>query len=351
MKRTRLSVTSITSASIAGRSSSDGSASSARASRSIAQSPARAAKPSVERCRRQERKPARNELLQRRRDREWLAGRDRNAAPVERPPELEREERIPARRVDDLEQRRPVRAGRGARGAAPARRSSSPPSWTRVRRSPSNAGPQASERSPHPLAPRRGPPRSHCAADGTRTRARHATTYQASGHRRARRARAVHVPARRTLRNPAATARGCGSASGSTRRSAPSSARRCGRGRTGSTSATHGSRRSARDACDSSASAATGCATGRSTNRKQRPLRFARASSSRSRPRLRAQELPEPVVCRKEPVEVRQLLLPADDGGARLLGEFIGERDLPTIPLLVTRGRRSELWGDPVYPP
>ena len=61
----------------------------------------------VERSRWQERKSSRDELLQRGRDRERLAGRDRNGAPIERPPELEREERIPARCVDDLEQRRP----------------------------------------------------------------------------------------------------------------------------------------------------------------------------------------------------------------------------------------------------
>ena len=42
--------------------------------------------------------------------------------------------------------------------------------------------------------------------------------------------RCSRANSRRTLRNPAATARGCGSASGSARRSAPSSARRCGRG-------------------------------------------------------------------------------------------------------------------------
>ena len=140
VKRTRLSVASITSASIAGRSSSDGSASSARASMSMPQSPARPLRPARRGFSRQQRKPSRDELLQRSRDHQAArrARKCARGAPA----------RARARRTDSPDA--PTTWSSVGRVNASPRRSrrsvctalaSSPPSWTRVMRSPSNAGP------------------------------------------------------------------------------------------------------------------------------------------------------------------------------------------------------------------
>ena len=198
VKRTRLSVTSITSASIAGRSSSDGSAAERageQVDRTVAGESRQAKR--VERSGRQERKPSRDELLQRGRDRERLAGRDRNGAPIERPPELEREERIPARRVDDLEQRRPGQCESEALAEQRLHGAHVESAELDARQALALERRPESERALLCIRSRRDEDshRLSCEADGTRTRAPHATTCQASGHRRARRARAVHAPA------------------------------------------------------------------------------------------------------------------------------------------------------------
>ena len=120
-----------------------------RTGEQVDQSPARAAKPERRALPRQERKPARDELLQRGRDREWLAGRDRNVRRSSARPSSSAKNGFPPDASTTWSSVGRVSASpRRSRSSACTAFTSSPPSWTRVRRSPSNAGPQASERSP-----------------------------------------------------------------------------------------------------------------------------------------------------------------------------------------------------------
>ena len=150
----------------------------------------------IERRGRQEREPTDDELPERGGNREGLARRDRVGVAVECPPELEREERVPARGVDDLEERRPSQLeSEPPPSSACTACTSSPPSRRRVRRSTSNVGPNASERPSVSGRRRRARPRTRSGAAGARTRAPRATRCRASARRRGRRARAARARA------------------------------------------------------------------------------------------------------------------------------------------------------------
>ena len=254
VKRTRLSVTSITSASIAGRQLRRVGGQRARAGRchSRRRGPPRPARRGSAAAAQAFARRA----LQRSRP-QRLAGA---ACAVERPPELEREERIASRCVDDLEQRRPRQCESEALAEQRLHAlASSPPSWTCVMRS-LERRPGASERS---SAFARAEMRTATVSLRSRRNANSSTARDDVSSQwtssRATSTGCSRASSRRTLRKPAAT-RAVVDRLPARRGGAASSARRCGRGRPGNTSAAHGSRRSERDACDSSAPAATGCA-------------------------------------------------------------------------------------------